>query len=78
MASAKFNGEQAIRTKQQESNRERVMKSIILNVFADEQGTETIEYAFVLGLIIVAAMGVVGAFGSKCVAKWTSLNTGFH
>jgi Flp pilus assembly pilin Flp len=58
--------------------RERVMKSIIKNVLRDEQGTETIEYAFILGLIILAAMSLVGAFGSKVVAKWTSLNSGFH
>ncbi len=54
------------------------MKSIIQNVLGDEQGTATIEYAFVMGLIIVAAMSVIGAFGGKVVGKWTSVNTGFH
>lgn len=54
------------------------MKSIIKNVLRDEQGTATLEYAIVLGLIVIAAMAVVGAFGSKVVAKWTSLNSGFH
>jgi Flp pilus assembly pilin Flp len=60
------------------TKRERVMQSIIKNVLKDEQGTATIEYAFVMGLIALAAMAVVGAFGAKCVSKWTSLNAGFH
>ena len=54
------------------------MQSIIKKVLKDEQGTATIEYAFVMGLIALAAMAVVGAFGAKCVGKWTSLNAGFH
>jgi Flp pilus assembly pilin Flp len=74
MSSTEFNVEPVAR----ESKRERAMKSIIQNVLRDEQGTETLEYAFVLGLIVVAAMGVVGAFGSRVVGKWTSLNSGFH
>ena len=54
------------------------MKSIIQNVLRDEQGTETIEFAFVLGLIVLASMAVVSAFGAKVVGKWSSLNTSFH
>lgn len=54
------------------------MQAIIKNVLKDEQGTATIEYAFVMGLIVLAAMAVVGAFGAKVVGKWTSLNSSFH
>jgi Flp pilus assembly pilin Flp len=54
------------------------MKSIIKNVLKNEEGTETIEYAFVLGLIVIASLSVVSAFGAKAVGKWTSLNSGFH
>jgi Flp pilus assembly pilin Flp len=54
------------------------VQAIIKNVLKDEQGPATIEYAFVMGLIILAAMAVVGAFGAKVVGKWSSLNAGFH
>jgi Flp pilus assembly pilin Flp len=54
------------------------MKSIIQNVLRDEQGTATIEYAFVMGLVILAAVSGVSAYGGKVVARWTSLNSGFH
>jgi Flp pilus assembly pilin Flp len=54
------------------------MQAIIKNVLKDEQGTATIEYAFVMGLIILASMSIVGVFGSKVVGRWTSLNNGFH
>ena len=54
------------------------MQAIIKNVLKDENGTATIEYAFVMGLIVLAAMSVIGAFGAKVVGKWTSLNSSFH
>lgn len=54
------------------------MQAIIKNVLKDENGTATIEYAFVMGLIVLAALSVIGAFGGKVVGKWTSLNSSFH
>jgi Flp pilus assembly pilin Flp len=41
----------------------------------DESGGEVLEYAIVTGLIVVAAISVIGQVGSKVVAKWTSLNS---
>jgi Flp pilus assembly pilin Flp len=41
----------------------------------DEAGGEVLEYALVAGLIIVAALSVIGQVGSKVLAKWTSLNS---
>jgi Flp pilus assembly pilin Flp len=49
------------------------LKQIIL----DEEGGEIIEYALVAGLISVAAISVIGSFGVKVVAKWTSVNSSF-
>ena len=43
-------------------------------LIADEVGGETMEYALVLGLIVVAAIAVVGAVGTRVVARWTSVN----
>jgi len=54
------------------------MKFMIQNVLSDDQGTETVEYAFILGMVIVAAMGVLGVFGSKVFAKWTVHNGTGH
>jgi pilus assembly protein Flp/PilA len=44
-------------------------------VFLDETGGEVLEYALIAGLIVVAAIAVIGAVGGKVVAKWTSLNS---
>lgn len=45
------------------------------NVFRDEQGTETIEFALVLGLIVVVCIVIIGAVGTKVVARWTTVNS---
>ena len=45
-----------------------------LKAFRDEQGGEVLEYALVAGLIVIAAISVIGQVGAKVLAKWTSLN----
>jgi Flp pilus assembly pilin Flp len=47
----------------------------IRKALADEQGGEAMEYVFIAGLIIVACLGLISAFGIKVVAKWTSVNS---
>jgi Flp pilus assembly pilin Flp len=42
----------------------------------DEAGGEVLEYALIAGLIVVAAIAIIGAVGTKVVARWTSLNNG--
>jgi pilus assembly protein Flp/PilA len=44
----------------------------------DTRGGETIEYALILGLVIVAAIAVIGAVGTRVVARWTSTNSSFQ
>jgi pilus assembly protein Flp/PilA len=51
------------------------IKNLLVNVIKDEQGGEVLEYALIAGLIVVAAIAVIGAVGGKVVAKWTSLNS---
>jgi Flp pilus assembly pilin Flp len=46
-----------------------------LQLLNDEHGGEVLEYALIAGLIVVAAIAVIGAVGGKVVAKWTSLNS---
>ena len=60
------------------------MKQIIHNVrqvlrgmARDERGGEIIEYALILGLIIVAAIGMIAAFGTAVAGRWTSVETSF-
>ena len=40
-----------------------------------DNGGEVLEYALIAGLIVVAAIPVIGAVGTKVVAPWTSLNS---
>ena len=53
----------------------RQMTQNLRRLFADEAGTETIEYALVLGLIVVTAIAVIGAVGTRVVARWSSVNS---
>ena len=57
---------------------ENIMKAIknaLVNVIKDEQGGEVLEYALIAGLIVVAAIAVIGEVGTKVLARWTSLNS---
>ena len=51
------------------------MRQTWTKLIRDERGGETIEYALILGLIIVAAIVVIGAVGTKVLARWTSTNS---
>jgi pilus assembly protein Flp/PilA len=57
------------------SQRMRSVMNRLQEIIRDDQGGEIIEYVLIAGLIIVAAISVVGAFGTKVVAKWTSVNS---
>jgi Flp pilus assembly pilin Flp len=46
---------------------------LLISCLKDETGQEVIEYALLLGLIVIAALGVMGALGVKVVARWQSL-----
>jgi Flp pilus assembly pilin Flp len=49
--------------------------SIFKRLLADESGGEVLEYAIVAGLVVVAAIGVIGKLGTKVLARWSSLNS---
>lgn len=42
---------------------------------ADDRGGEVLEYAMIAGLIVVAAIAVIGSVGTKVLARWSSLNS---
>lgn len=47
----------------------------IKKLLSDERGGEVLEYALIAGLIVVAAIAVIGSVGTKVLAKWRSLNS---
>ncbi len=40
----------------------------------DEAGGEVIEYVLIAGLIIVATIAAIASFGTKVLARWTSVS----
>jgi Flp pilus assembly pilin Flp len=44
-------------------------------ILKDETGGEVLEYALIAGLISVAAVAVIGSFGTKVLARWGSINS---
>jgi Flp pilus assembly pilin Flp len=53
----------------------KAMRQAFVNFLSDDRGGEVIEYALILGLIVVAAIAVIGAVGIKVLARWTSVNS---
>jgi Flp pilus assembly pilin Flp len=47
----------------------------IQHLIRDETGGEVLEYALIAGLIVVAAIAVIGKVGTKVLARWSSLNS---
>jgi pilus assembly protein Flp/PilA len=50
------------------------LRHLLARVLREEQGGEVIEYALILGLIIVGAIAAITTVGSKVLARWTSVN----
>jgi len=51
-------------------------KKLFGRLIREEQGGEVLEYALIAGLIVVAAIAVIGSVGTKVLARWTSLDNG--
>jgi Flp pilus assembly pilin Flp len=47
----------------------------IRKLIRDESGGEVLEYALIAGLVVLAAIAVIGATGSKVLARWTTINS---
>ena len=52
----------------------RSLRQLCARLLRDETGGEVIEYALVLGLLIVVAIAIIGTVGTKVAARWTSVN----
>jgi pilus assembly protein Flp/PilA len=51
------------------------MLRVLNKLLRDESGGEVLEYALIAGLIVVAAIAVIGSVGTKVLARWNSLNS---
>ena len=45
-------------------------------VVSDENGGEILEYVLIAGLIVIGAIVVIGAVGTKVLARWNTVNSG--
>ena len=50
------------------------MSNWIAKLVREEDGGEVLEYALIVGLIIVGAVATISSVGTKILARWTSLN----
>jgi len=51
------------------------MKELMKRFLKDEQGTETVEWAILIGLIAVAAIGFIVTIGQWVVGKFQTLDS---
>jgi len=51
------------------------MKAILARLVRDEQGTETLEWGLVCGLIVIGAIVAITAIGPKVSTMWSNVNT---
>ncbi len=52
----------------------KAIQNLSVKLLRDEQGGEVLEYALIVGLIIVGAIAMISSVGTKILARWTSLN----
>jgi Flp pilus assembly pilin Flp len=51
------------------------LAAIARRLVKDEQGGEVIEYALILGLVIVLAIVTITSVGTKVLARWQTVNS---
>ena len=52
------------------------VKKNLRRVVSDESGGEILEYVLIAGLIVIGAIVVIGAVGTKVLARWNTVNDG--
>ena len=53
----------------------KVLAGALVRFVKDEQGTETLEWGLVCGLIVVGAIAAITLIGPKITAMWNNLNS---
>ena len=49
------------------------MEALVKRFLSDERGTETVEWAIMIGVIAVAAIGTIALIGQWVVGRFTQL-----
>jgi Flp pilus assembly pilin Flp len=49
--------------------------NFLRKLWSDDHGGEVLEYALIVGLIVVAAIAAITSVGTKVLAKWTSVDS---
>ncbi len=52
----------------------REIRLVATRLVCEEAGAEVIEWVMIAGLIVVATIVTIAAFGVKVLARWTSVN----
>lgn len=47
----------------------------VRTLLRDERGGEVIEWALVAGLVVIATIALIGAVGTKVLARWNSVDS---
>ena len=55
--------------------RHRAVVRLAHRALHDDRGGEVVEYALVLGLIVVASISTIACVGGKVLAKWNSVDS---
>jgi Flp pilus assembly pilin Flp len=50
------------------------VKKLIGRLALEDKGSEVLEYALILGLIVVATIAAVTLVGTKVLARWNSVS----
>ncbi len=53
----------------------KMIQRTLKRFLSDERGAEVMEYALILGLIVVGAIAIIGTVGTKVLGRWTSVNS---
>ena len=51
------------------------IRNVLVHAWRDEQGGEVLEYALIVGLIVVAAIATITTVGTKLLAKWQGVDS---
>ena len=60
--------------RQADVSRMKAFTKNLAKLAADDRGGEVLEYALIAGLIVIAAIAVIGSVGTKVLARWNSVN----
>ena len=62
------------RPRRADVSRMKTATKFLAKLARDDRGGEVLEYALVAGLIVIAAIAVIGSVGTKVLARWTSID----